>query len=336
MKTIQNSKCLTGKIRRKRCPNCNSLSTKKNGKTVTKKTRYRCNNCGKSFYIEIQQKMSIRNEKLFTDWVEGLSIRKLSLSYNLDKKQVHRIILDKLKNDPPIERELLEKAKFIQFDGKYIHGRKRSILLIMNSETRLPIACNVEGREALSTMIPWFEELKKNGLNPYGATVDGFHQIEIALKKIWPDIIIQRCLFHISMQVYSWCRIPPRTELGAKLTELMGILRLVYNDEKAVLFNAKFDEFLSNNSRVIKNLNSKIRVEKDLKRAIGMIKRAQANMFNFLRYPDQLSNTTGVTEGYNKKIQRALAYNHCGLTLEHKTQFLKWLIYHDRIRKTEE
>jgi transposase-like protein len=326
-------------VRHKKCPYCGLTTTKKKGKLKSGLQRYLCLNCGKSFSSYSSNSKTeislMRNEKMFRRWMKGDPILRIANENNLSVKQVHRIFLKHLKINPPEHVKDLSKYEYLQFDGKWINHRKRSVLILLDSVSKLPIAVNVDGKENKKTIETWFTKLREDGLNPKGITVDGLGAIVLSLRSTWPKIVIQRCIFHIIHQSGMWLRNPPRRQLAKELLPIINELREVYRVKDAFRFQDDFRDFLSKNEKEIKCLKNDNSVEKGIIRTIALIKNAMPFLFNHLLNPDRLSNTTGATEGYNKKIDRALGYDHCGLTSEHEIQFIKWYVYYDAIEKLD-
>lgn len=131
-----------------------------------------------------------------------------------------------LRNNP-FEKEDLSKYKYLIFDGKYLFGRKFSLLMIFDALDNKPIICHIGKAENKKHILPFLRRVKKQGLNPKVVTLDGLRASIFSFKEVWPNILIQRCIFHIKLQINAWTRIPPRTKLGHQLSRLANSLLLV-------------------------------------------------------------------------------------------------------------
>lgn len=71
--------------------------------------------------------------------------------------------------------------------------------------------------------LAWFTMLKKAGLQPTAVTLDGNPHILHALREVWPDITMQRCLYHLKHQAEMWLRRPPKRPLAKALKHVLAL-----------------------------------------------------------------------------------------------------------------
>lgn len=68
---------------------------------------------------------------------------------------------------------------------------------------------------------------------PLCVVLDGGQGAQAAIKKLWPNTLIQRCLIHAQRVVRRYVTSRPRTEAGRKIYNLALELTTIDTDEKA-------------------------------------------------------------------------------------------------------
>jgi len=171
-------------------------------------------------------------------------------------------------------------------------------------------------------VLSFLQPLKERGLSPVSCTVDGNQNLIRALKKLWADIIIQRCLVHVQRQGLSWCRQSPKRTDAKRLRKLFLQVTHInsYHDR---------DVFLKGLAQWEERYGSKIaaqpekgRVFSDLKRARSMLIKAIPNMFHYLDDTNIPATNNGL-EGYFSRL-KAHYCNHRGLDVKKRYDYFKW------------
>ena len=305
-------------------------------------------NCKKSFVQKRADLKLLRRKIWFERWIKGETINQLTKASKLSKETLRKIFIHFLKKDPNYNLDL-SKYKYVSFDGKYLFGRKYSLILIFDVLKNKPIVGKVVKSETRKHIEPFLRDLKNSDFNPEVVTTDGLYTVLKAFKTVYPNIINQRCLFHIKLQVNMWLRRPPRTEIGKELSKLVAKLLFVDNNEKKLEFINDFYKIKSKYFSLINLIKEKktkqnfykeiylsssditrikTSIERDLLKSIILIENALPNLFHYLG-DKKISKTTSQLEGYFKQIQRIRGFQHCGLTKQHLFDFIKWKIYFD-------
>lgn len=315
------------------CSACGSISVRKNGTTKSGVMRWRCMDC-RANWVNKRPDTRLRNQSVwFKKWVHnGYTIKQLTEVSGKSKSYIYRILIESLETDPPCSNLIigssnLAKYKYLAFDGKFLFGRKLSLLTVYDTVSNEPIACSVVKAENKKHILPMFHKLKASGLNPVSVTTDGLPASGACVREVWPDAFNQRCLFHIKLQVNAWTRNPPRTNLGHELSRLVsGLPSHIKNEQDARVFCISFKDICNRNSRQIKLLNRQNTLERDLLRSISLIRCALPDMFYFISDTNIATTTSGV-EGYFKQIQNIRGFRHSGLTESHLIKFIAWYVY---------
>ena len=105
-------------------------------------------------------------------------------------------------------------------DGTFLR-RPGSLVAVMDAKTHRLITGRYGISESSEPQLTAFlQELRQGGLRPRSFTVDGNPTVMRVLRKLWPDVTVQRCLVHIQRQGLSWCRSHPKTTYARKLRRI--------------------------------------------------------------------------------------------------------------------
>lgn len=176
-----------------------------------------------------------------------------------------------------------------------------------------------------SGLISFFQPLVEQGLRPVSCTVDGNPQAIRVLRKLWPEIIIQRCLVHIQRQGLMWCRRYPRTAAARQLRSIFLKVTCIHTEEARDEFLRLFERWEEKYGRSIESRPEKGRVFSDIKRARSMLHKALPDMFHYLDDP-AIPFTTNSLESYFSRLK--LHYRqHRGLSGKNLDNYFGWYIF---------
>lgn len=195
----------------------------------------------------------------------------------------------------------------------------------MDQQTGLVLAADYAVRENYKTAYRIFNQLAASGIKPLTITIDGLPCVLRAIKDVWPEVIIQRCLVHIQRQGLSWLRRRPLSLAGQKLRKLLlDITSLTtYDDKQRFLkrwrqWRRCFDDYLL-------TLDPKHKVYSDLQRTRSLIHHALPNMFHYLDNP-RISPSTNRIESYFSRLKNIMK-RHSGLTKKNRASYLRWYVF---------
>lgn len=195
----------------------------------------------------------------------------------------------------------------------------------MDASTRKIIASTYVEREGFKASYPWFESLKRRGLNPDAVAMDGEISVLRAIRKVWPKTKVQRCLFHIQREGMRWLRTHPKTQAGNELRRLLSTLCNVKSFKERKVFIRTFEQWIEQHNEFVQSLPKTEAAFKDLKRTIVLIKNALPDMFCYFWH--SLPATTNVLESFYSRL-KADYRRHRGLSQINKIRYLKWYCYY--------
>ncbi len=231
-----------------------------------------------------------------------------------------------MNNQPTaLSNNFLNSAKYLVFDGTYFH-KDGCLAIVFDYQNKVIISSEYIERESFHSVYPVLLDLKNKGLNPIAITVDGHLKVIDAIKTVWPDIIIQRCLFHIMNQALMWIRSYPKTQAGKDLRLLAGKITWIKTDADKNQFINDYSAWNKKYSKFIKTLDSSAVAFKDLKRTRSLINNAFDDMFHFIK-DQNIASTTNILEGLFSQVKHQYR-SHRGLSRKHKISFLIWFCYY--------
>lgn len=224
---------------------------------------------------------------------------------------------------PPVDKQgSPEDHKHLVFDGTFLH-RPNSIVTLMDASTHTVIAglCGINeysSRQLLSFLTP----LCERGLAPRSCTTDGNPHAIRAIRNLWPDILLQRCLVHIQRQGLMWCRQNPRREDAKALRGIFLSVTAINTKDEQDRFFEMVRSWEETYGQQVALRPERGRVFSDLKRARSMLLKALPDMFHYLDDPC-IPRTTNGLEGYFSRLKRHYR-NHRGLQAEKRKSYFDW------------
>ncbi|MBA3065765.1 hypothetical protein FP828_04675 [bacterium] len=211
------------------------------------------------------------------------------------------------------------------FDGTFLH-RPVSIVGIMNAKTNTIIKGMYDVRENSEHQLSsFFMPLKAKGLSPLSCTTDGNPQSIKVIKRVWPNIITQRCVVHIQRQGLMWCRVNPKTSSARKLREIFVKATKIWTKEDRNMFLKSVADWEDKYGQLITHKPEKGKVFSDIKRARSMLLKALPDMFHYINNSDIPSTTNGI-EGYFSRLKRNYR-GHRGLAKTKRRDYFKWYFF---------
>ncbi len=183
-----------------------------------------------------------------------------------------------------------------------------------------------------------YDEIKEDlsnllelGLQIASITCDGHKSTLKAIKKVMPDVIVQRCLVHIQRMCLLWLTANPTYEAGKELRVLVLMIHRIktHNDKQywiqsLLSWEARFNDFLKEKSYRAET-GRYWYTHRLIRRSFFTIKRALPNMFCYLN-DSNIPKTTNGIESYFGHLKNHLDL-HRGLTKNNRINFIKWYIY---------
>lgn len=175
------------------------------------------------------------------------------------------------------------------------------------------------------------DNLKKLGVDVYSVTCDGHKAILKAIKKAYPEAIIQRCTVHVKRQCRNYLSNSPLTIQGQELLKISKKITQIKTQEESAKWLIEFHQWYLINESYINEKTYQIESKRywfkhrGIHSACTLIIKAIPNLFCYLDDP-QIPSTTNLIENYFSHIKEKLL-PHRGLRFEAKKNFIKWYLY---------
>ena len=174
-------------------------------------------------------------------------------------------------------------------------------------------------------LLKFYQQLAKDGLELQSATIDGNLQQIKALKKVWPNIILQRCIVHVQRQGLSWCRRNPKRTDAKHLRELFLNLTEVKSKQDAQRFTKAVYAWEKRFGSGIESSPNRGKVFSDIIRARSMLLKALPNLFHYLDNQN-IDRSTNALEGYFSRFKEHYRL-HRGLSKNNRYNYFKWYFF---------
>jgi len=180
-------------------------------------------------------------------------------------------------------------------------------------------------KEGYKYVLSWFQQLKAKGLNPLVITMDGEISVIRAIREVWPQTKIQRCLYHIQREGLRWLRSFPKTQAGIELRAILSTLASIKSFKDRGVFAELFHSWINAHYAFIKALPNTTVEFKDLKKTVTLIKNAFPDMFHYLS-DQNVPSTTNALEGFYSRLKSDYQ-RHRGLSSPNRINYLNWYCY---------
>ena len=291
------------------------------GRTHLRRQRWRCPKCSCSNIRKRSDLIDRCRQKLFKRWLSGSA----SLSETAHQAKCHRKTLIRwfakywgIVQQPVIPQSLSDTCLVV--DAVYLAGHHECVLIGCTGKGA--VVWTFAEQETLAAWHAFFSRLPK----PLAVICDGQSGLLSALKTIWPDVPVQRCLAHIQRLAIQKLTRRPQTAAGQELLSLVHVLHGVRTAQDRACWVANFEAWNKRCEVFLKERTYGIhpsgkrswwythRRIRALNRTMGQ---SLPNLFAFIDWPG-LPRTTNLVEGGINSRLKELLHRHRGLNLDRK------------------
>ena len=305
----------------KHCPYCHfNTETIKFGVTSSKRQRYRCKTCKRTWTSKPHPQILAKN--IWYDMVfRNMNMHELARKYKMSERNVRRK-LDLYEPPEIVPNEEDKSTTVIAMDVTYF-GRSWGILTALNVHTGKPLySAPTRGYEAVWDYEQAIIFLHKYGIEPKAVIIDGKKGVIEMLEDY--GMKVQFCQFH-QLKIITQCLTrKPILEPNIVLRNIaLSLTHTKYETFERALYIWKMNNELWLRERT-KLENSKWEYTHKLtRRAINSLIHNLPYLFTFEKYPElNIPNTNNRIEGLHSDLKRRLS-NHRGLKKEQKIHFIR-------------
>lgn len=307
------------------CPICGSICIKY-GKNKSGSQRWFCKSC--SFIVTPKIDNSTKQLQGFLDWL----FSKQTQREMPGEGRTFRRKTSQFWSIWPLPPKVEVKRDVLYIDGIYL-GRKACVLICCDEKYVLGwYLCRYEHSGAWISLLSRIAE-------PTMVVSDGGTGFNKALKRIWPNTKVQRCVFHVFCQVKRYTTSRPKTPAGIELYMLAkDLLHIKKQDEiddwtnRFIQWMTKYNRFLSQMT-YNENGNSRPTHERLLKAQQSLLKLLkEGTMFTYLdgrlrsKIENPPSTNNRIEGGINSRL-RTMLRDHRGLSIERRIKAVFWWCY---------
>jgi hypothetical protein len=215
-------------------------------------------------------------------------------------------------------------------DGTYF-SNGLCLVLYYDHDIRYVQLYRHTNREKYKEIKEDLENLKRLNVAVYSVTCDGHKAILKAVKKVYPNAIIQRCLVHIKRQVKTYTSEQPKLLQAKELLKISNQITTIKTQEQCSIWLLQFYTWYHQHAPFINEQSKNVETgrmwftHKKLHTACSLIINAIPNMFCYLN-DEQIPFTTNRLESYFTHLKEKLVL-HRGLKFETKKNFIKWYLH---------
>jgi transposase-like protein len=314
---------------KKSCWGCGSFHVIKWGKQGNKQ-RFKCKDCNLIFQWA---NTTVRDKNRFVWFIKWIMERQvyrfLVRDSSMSESSLQRLFKRFLSKAPTVVVKPKHKTHLL-IDGSYFAGGL-CLILYYDHDIRYVQLYRHSDEEKFKEIYEDLKNLQALGVEVYSITCDGHKAILKAIKKAYPNVIVQRCVVHIKRQVKNYLSTSPKTLPGISLLRLSRQITRIKTQEECGLWLLAFKTWCDENEVYINqqsyNVDSKRYwyPHKNLHAAYTLILKAIPNMFHYLN-DEQIPATTNRLENYFGHLKEKLTL-HRGLKMQAKRNFIKWYLY---------
>jgi hypothetical protein len=294
------------------------------------KQRFKCKDCD-ILFTRNDAEQGLQNRFVwFRKWImERQVYRYLVRDSGMSESSIQRLFKSFLSRAPEVAIKPKHRTHLL-IDGSYFPNGL-CLILYYDHDIRYVQLYRHTDEERFKEIYEDLLNIKKLGVEVYSITCDGHKSILKAIKKAYPDVIVQRCLVHIKRQVKNYLSTSPKTLPGLHLLRLSRQITRIKTQEQCGLWLLDFklwhDQYESYVKQKSYNTDSKRYwyTHKNLHAAYNLLLKAVPNMFHYLN-DDQIPATTNRLENYFGHLKEKLTL-HRGLRLMAKRNFIKWYLH---------
>mgnify|MGYP002546828447 CR=1 FL=1 len=293
---------------------------KRNGKTSSGRTRWRCKRCGASTTQEYSDEAKWLRR--FVGWLLGKRTQ-AELDVGARNFRKHTSAFWGIWPILPICDEV---HHVVYMDGLWL--ARECVILIACSDEHV-IGCHLAKSENSKD----WSYLMRRIAAPDVLVCDGGGGIAKAMRAAWPRTKMQRCAFHAFRQVRRCTTTRPKTQAGCDIYALARDLMRIESNTEAAIWMARFQKWCADHEDFLKERNDTGRyVHERLRKARrSLIKLCNAGtLFTYLAEDlakdGPIPSTSNRIENLNGQIRRMLSL-HRGMNIDHRIKAVFWFCY---------
>lgn len=290
------------------------------GKTTAGRIRWRCPRCSHNAVVSRSDVTQQARYVLFVSWITGTkTLSDIASRYAVDRWTLTSWFRPFWKIIP----QPLPPPKIIDvliIDGLYLESREHCVLI--GKTPTIVIRWLFTQRESYGSWMLFFSQIPA----PRVVVCDGQKGMRSALKTVWPQTHIQRCMFHIHELAMARITQHPRTNTGQKLRSIVGRLFAVHTRRQKRRWIRQYFQW-RRQSQIFLKERTTIQIpgrkrswwytHRNLRSVRSLIDHALPELFTYIGHVEIPRTTNHVEGGINSHLSE-LIHRHRGFSEEKK------------------
>ncbi|QTD39292.1 transposase [Polaribacter batillariae] len=306
------------------------VSTQLNGGKQKNKQRYKCNSCSILFTFHNQSVQESNRFIWFEKWIiKRRTIQEISKESGYSVRTLKRYFDNYLSKPPRLSVYPSEKVNLL-IDATYF-SNGICLVLYRDATIKFTQLYRLTNGEHYLEIKEDLENLLALGVQIESITSDGHKSILKAVKKVIPNVILQRCLVHIQRDCRIWLTKHPKSFAGQDLKKITSEMHLITSHFQLSFWLLKLHNWYEKYKGYINEKSYNLETgrywytHKMVRRSFMSIKRALPNMFHYLDNP-RIPKSTNSIESFFGHMKGHLNI-HRGLSYTHRKQYIMWYLY---------
>lgn len=251
------------------------------------------------------------------------------------KSTVQRLFKGYL-NDPPMLSVYPSERVNLLIDGTYF-TRDLCLVLYRDNTIKFTQLYRFSDGERYQELKEDLENLLILGVQIESITCDGHRALLRAIRKVCPEVTLQRCVIHVQRMCRIWLSSKPKSISGQELRKIVSRLHLIQTKQELSFWllelanwDTRHHQFV--HEKTVNPLSGKYWYKhKLLRRSFSVLKSALPHLFNYLDNPRIPKSTNGL-ESFFGHLKTNLNV-HRGLSTRNRKSFLRWYLYFKNARR---
>ena len=194
----------------------------------------------------------------------------------------------------------------------------------------IPVSWMDCARECYDAWVVFLKDLSWRGVTPEVVVCDAQRGLLKAIREVWPQVKIQRCLIHVVRQARTWLTQHPRTKAGRELLVLVKELPRIQTKRQKRRWVRMFWRWYRHHEKFLKDRSYSPSgkwwyTHRRLRGTRSLLKNALPDLFRFVTDPSIPKTSNHVEGGLNSRLKE-LFRCHRGFSLQRKLILAAWYL----------
>lgn len=299
------------------------------GKTSTGKIRWRCRYCEES---SVRSRKDNRHKKRLSLFVAWLTSKKSLEEISSEVKVSVTALCEWFSpfwNTPP-QPDIHTGVRVLVLDGTSVVKRECMLLIAGDGDNHRPVSWMDVERECYDSWVVFLRDVSWRGVTPEVVVCDAQRGLLKAIREVWPQVKIQRCLIHVVRQACIWLTQNPRTKAGRELLVLVKELPRIQTKRQKRRWVRKFWRWHRRHEKFLKDRSYSPSgkwwyTHRRLRGTRSLLKNALPDLFGFVTDSSIPKTSNHVEGGLNSRLKE-LFRCHRGFSLQRKLILAAWFL----------